>query len=464
MNPDICDNEILPDNNLYKIYRNDRIDRRGGGVLVAIKKTLQSYCIDNTSSLEIVWAAFPMSSGTILIGACYRAPASDNSFLNSLRDSVSEALHLCPANHVYLFGDFNFMLIDWEHMSSSCHASLELINLTLDFNLFQIIKEPTRALNILDLVFTNVPDTVVSLSNVDGFSDHNLIQLTLNIPKPVPGTTKKQIRDYNRANYDEINSELEHFFHEVLLPSFNFRSVNDNWVLYRDKLSKLVDRYVPVVSISNDNSSPWFTQSLRKLRNKKKRSYKRAKHVRTSEAWQAYKDCLKSYCSAISLAKQKYYSQDLPSLLNSNPKKFWRTISPAREANTITLHGTDNIPIPSADCPTVFNTFFSSVFTQEDYSNVPTFSDLDAAYMEPITITVEGIVSLISNLKISTSAGIDNINSKILKNTLAISSQILCHIFQQSLTSGELPADWLVGKIIPIHKTGDIHSPDNPYL
>lgn len=215
------------------------------------------------------------------------------------------------------------------------------------------------------------------------------------------------------------------------------------------------------MSITNDKLSPWFSKSLSKLRNKKKRLYNRAKRLRTDGAWQAYKHCLKTYCSAITSAKDKYYSQDLPSLLQSNPKKFWRTISPVRDTNTITLHGTDKIPIPIADCPSVFNRFFSSVFTQEDSSNVPTFPELDAAYMEPITVTVGGIGSLINNLKLSTSAGIDNINSKILKNTLPISSKILCQIFDQSLTSGMLPDDWLIGKIKPIHKTGDVHSPDN---
>lgn len=139
-------------------------------------------------------------------------PDCNHSFLNDLRDSVTKALQLCPSNHVYLLGDFNFPLIDWEHMSSSCHASLELINLTLDFNLFQIVKAPTRTSNILDLVFTNAPDTITSISNMSGFSDHNLIQLAVSIPKPVSGTTTKQIRDYNRANYDEINSQLEEFF------------------------------------------------------------------------------------------------------------------------------------------------------------------------------------------------------------------------------------------------------------
>lgn len=212
LNPDIGDNETLPHNDLYKIYRNDHINRRGGGVLLAIKKMLHSHFTDSKSSLKIVWAALSMSSSVVLIGACYRAPDSDHSFLKDPRDSFSHVIQLCPSNHVYLLGDFNFRLIDWEHMSSSCHESLELINLTLDFNVFQVGKEPTRASNILDLVFTNAPYTILSISNVSGFSDHNLLQLNLSIPKPVYGKTTKRIRDYNRGNYAAINIEREQFF------------------------------------------------------------------------------------------------------------------------------------------------------------------------------------------------------------------------------------------------------------
>lgn len=54
LHPDVNDNEIIPDNNSYNIYRNDRVDRRGGGVLLAVKKTLSSYLINSNSALEIV--------------------------------------------------------------------------------------------------------------------------------------------------------------------------------------------------------------------------------------------------------------------------------------------------------------------------------------------------------------------------------------------------------------------------
>lgn len=81
--------------------------------------------------------------------------------------------------------------------------------------------------------------------------------------------------------------------------------------------------------------------------------------------------------------------------------------------------------------------------------------------MEFIEITIAGIERLIDNLKISTSAGIDNINSKILKGTVTSSSKFLYHIFRQSLASGQLPSDWKIGKIVPVHKIGDKGSPNN---
>lgn len=112
-------------------------------------------------------------------------------------------------------------------------------------------------------------------------------------------------------------------------------------------------------------------------------------------------------------------------------------------------------------CPTVFNEFFTSIFTRADQSNVPSVTDLDYSYMSPIVITSIGINKLINNLDISTSSGADNICSKILKNTSAISSDILCLLFQQSLSSCCIPTDWKLGKIVPIFKSGSKSSVTN---
>lgn len=137
-------------------------------------------------------------------------------------------LELFPTDITYLFGDFNFPLIDWEGLSSPCNMSTEFINLTLDYDLSQTVSQPTRVSNILDFILTDNPETVVHIEHLDGFSDHNLLQLTLNVLSPVYNTLPKLIRDNNKGNYIVITTELKMLWEHEMLPSFYDRSVEEN--------------------------------------------------------------------------------------------------------------------------------------------------------------------------------------------------------------------------------------------
>lgn len=461
LHADVCDTELYHASNQYSIYRHDRAHKKGGGVLFAIKRSIPSFLVDTNTPLDIVWVACPTLPGKLLMGVCYRPPSSDRLFVSELHKSIARALDLFPTRKIYLFGDFNFPDINWSLMSSSSSASSEFIELCYDFNFTQLVSQPTRDTNILDLILTTEPHTIGPVVQLDGFSDHNLLQFSINIPLKFPGVQRKVIRDYSKANYDQMNAELDVFLHDTFLPSFTKRSVQENWNSFKNIMALLIDKYVPLITISNDKSNPWFNKSLRSLRNKKKRLYASAKRSSSTKSWSTYKDCLKSYSLAISEAKKKYFSADLSSLLHTNPKKFWRAISPDRGSDIVSLHNADNIPVSASECASTFNSFFCSVFTNEDFSSVPCVSDLEYCFMSPISVTAEGICKLIHGLKVSTSCGVDNINSKVLRNTSASSSQILCHIFQQSLSTGQLPTDWKIAKVIPIFKDGNKHSPGN---
>lgn len=126
LNPDITNDEILPLTQSYSIYRKDRSGKRGGGVLLAIRNSLPSFIIDTNSSLEIVWVAVMINTTKLLLGACYRPPDASSSFVADLRNSLTTAVHLCPTHSVYLFGDFNFPLINWDNLSSTCRTSVSL--------------------------------------------------------------------------------------------------------------------------------------------------------------------------------------------------------------------------------------------------------------------------------------------------------------------------------------------------
>lgn len=197
----IKNDEIFSFSNMYDIYRCDHSLKRGGSVLIGVKKAITSFLVNTNSDLEIIWVACTISSSRILIGNRYRAPDCNSSFINALRDTINKAIELFPADSVYLLGDFNYPLIDWAKLSSPCHTSSEFINLSLDFNLFQAVTKPTRGSNVLDLLLSTAPETIGHIEYLDGFSDHHLLQITINITPQVTGVTRKQIRDYNKGNY-----------------------------------------------------------------------------------------------------------------------------------------------------------------------------------------------------------------------------------------------------------------------
>lgn len=81
--------------------------------------------------------------------------------------------------------------------------------------------------------------------------------------------------------------------------------------------------------------------------------------------------------------------------------------------------------------------------------------------MYPVTIDAVGVQRLIHNLKLSSCCGVDEINPKFLKNTELFSSIFLSLVFSQSIQCSTLPLDWKVGKVVPLHKSGNTQSPLN---
>lgn len=140
-------------------------------------------------------------------------------------------------------------------------------------------------------------------------------------------------------------------------------------------------------------------------------------------------------------------------MLHDNPKQFWKILNP-NHSQPLSLHDDQNQPIPDCDTAEALNRTFSSTFTQEPIDNLPDFPPSAHNTMADITFNAAGIANVIDSIKLTSSAGVDGINSKILKRTKHAISEMLCHIFQQSLSLGEVPDDWKVGKIIPVPKKG----------
>lgn len=174
-----------------------------------------------------------------VFGICYRPPDSPNSFCSLLERALTKVKEKLPDASIFLFGDFNYPSISWPLLStpnaSPTNEANQFIHLTLDFNLHQVISCPTRGNSTLDLLLTTNPDDVNSVTVLPGISDHSVLHICLSLPLIKKSPETKTITDYKRGNYDAINMGLAQF-HETFRHSYQNRTVNANWELFRNKL------------------------------------------------------------------------------------------------------------------------------------------------------------------------------------------------------------------------------------
>lgn len=145
---------------------------------------------------------------------------------------------------------------------------------------------------------------------------------------------------------------------------FDGHSVEENWTRFKHIVNTLTDTYIPLRRLAPRTSSPWFNRSLNTLKNKKKRLYRAAKFSGDATRWTAYHSAECIYRSELHKAKDTFFNRTLPSILQTNPKKFWSVFTDPRSQNFV-LRGPNGDVIPSRDCANAFNeefiTFFPSI-------------------------------------------------------------------------------------------------------
>ncbi|XP_072041142.1 uncharacterized protein [Amphiura filiformis] len=209
----VSNSEIFPTG--YSVVRKDRPtgnnDRSHGGIFIAMRSDLiASHRIDLDEQCEILWVQLEIvGSKSVLIGAFYRPPDSGGDILDHLHTSLAK-IDMSKGHTIWLGGDFNLSHIDWEAQSimSKCPKPglcRNLIDITNEFGLEQIVRKPTRGNNILDLFFTSNSTLVEKSVVVPGMSDHNGIPLVTVHTKPVINKAKpRKVFSYHKANWDSI--------------------------------------------------------------------------------------------------------------------------------------------------------------------------------------------------------------------------------------------------------------------
>ena len=115
-----------------------------------------------------------------------------------------------------------------------------------------------------------------------------------------------------------------------------------------------------------------------------------------------------------------------------------------------------SLTVDDKDTANTLNYFFSSVFTQENADDIPSFETRNTgSSLTHVAITVDVVWKQLCKLKSYKSGGPDNCHPRVLLELKESVVQPLYLIFSKSLRDGILPTMWKKATVTAIHKKGD---------
>ena len=212
---------------------------------------------------EILWVKLATKDTKNLhICAYYRPHVSDEESLKNFTLSLQK---VCSNDKrkVLIAGDQNFPDWDWTLNALKPEPSYprlhkDFADLLHDNSLEQMVTEPTRGDNTLDLVITNTPFLVPRIHTIPGMSDHEAVFFELkcrvlrNIKKP------HKVLLYNQANYDEMKNDLKETSSTIQSMKSENKSADELWNYFETSLHATIDKNVPSKMTSKKTSLPWI--------------------------------------------------------------------------------------------------------------------------------------------------------------------------------------------------------------
>jgi hypothetical protein len=470
LKPDIQTSECFPPH--FTVYRKDRATHAGGVFIAVNSDIISSELKEIEPEAEEIWVKVNIVGSRDLYLCSHYRP---NITYKTSIPNFSKSLHKIGNHnaHVFIGGDFNLPDWDWESnklkpkaKESTQHTAF--IELLHDFGLTQLVLKPTRINNTLDLMITNNQSRVNRTEILPGISDHDTILCELDISPSKVNQPKRDIPQYNRANWDSLRTSIINLSEDINSKA-STSSVEDLWNLFSKGLEKSIQEHVPHKTCTNKYHLPWLSPEIKHLIQKRNRTYRAMKKSNDNHLRQNF-NILKSKIQRKLRNAYWQYVENIvvePDQKQTTSKKFYTYLKHNKtdRSGIAPLRDQGRLHTDPIDKANILNQQFQSVFTKENPLPLSALSKdkLPSPYptMPEIQVTENGILKLLQNLNPYKAAGPDNIKPIILKTLAPEIAPILTTIFIKSLESGVVPSDWRNANVSPIFKKGSRYDPSN---
>ena len=478
----------------YQTLRSDRPTRVGGGCLLYVHDQLVITETDSYADAQNNMVMCYVKSCHTLCATVYRPPGPDSpgfkSLLENLQSHIDEISESGTSPDIYITGDFNYP--DWDWNQNSPEAGMETHGKYLaefiDRNfLTQMVKNPTRGANILDLILTNVPRYVADVQVMPTpISDHDMVKVRLgfNLIKPRSSVTPPldpfsfRSVNFHEADYNAVNNELS---------IINWTSL---WELCEGELDNFLELFrLTILQITLVHSPKKETpeQENKRIRRRNKDTYvlkrrRRKMNARIraltlinphSETLQKLKEEVARLCYDIQegiLSKISKKEKKAVETIKKNPKYFFSYAKRLQKTRS-------TIPVlKDKDGTLVENPTLKAEILQNQYQKV--FSDPEKANVEKclqspgipqglgsvfndLSFTRMDIIEALGELDPYSAAPDDEIPARVLTSCKEMLADPLTLLWSKSFDEGYIPETLKTQFISPIFKKGDRTDPSN---
>ena len=314
----VSNTEIIPDNMNYTIYRKDRDDGYGGVMIAVSKHILSTRLPDLETCCENLWIKLSIPAcKDLYLCTYYRPHISDLISLEQLNNSLSKVMISTKNPMIWLSGDFNAPNINWQTLSippESPYLNTQqlLLDITQDYDLSQMVLNPTRLNNTLDLFLTNFPNLINNVQIVPGLSDHDVVVIQSKMRTPTLKQASRKIPLYNKANWEAIRNDLQSLEGVIRDLTSKDTNIDKLWEIFRDSILHTIDKHIPHKTSRKRCTLPWISIQLRRQIKKRNKLYHKAKQTGSADTYNKFLDLKHSIQSDL----RKSYWQYINNLIS----------------------------------------------------------------------------------------------------------------------------------------------------
>ena len=420
----------------------------------------------------------------------YRPPDTKSHEFNPILSEIQKLLKNLekPEPTIILSGDLNFPFVKWKRLpDNSCsweyksHTNAttdekqqfeRLLEVCGDHFMLQMIEEPTRERNTLDLMFTNEVNLVTAVEvTKSSYSDHDIIEMSTNYSlKEKEECNREQSEDneFRTLNFraksvkwKNIAGMIEDIDWDQEFESRNSIAGTKNML---EKFTKCAKENAPKRNTQSNGSK--IPKERKKLHNRIK-MLKRKKHIAHSKERKRRleKQILETEQKIIESKRNERLDKEKQCIesMKDNPKVFYSFINKQRNRRVEVgpFKKDEKFIYDGKEISNCLKTEFTSQMNERTNRENPVrFDEVNEGDLHDIEVTRKKVEDAIDELDENSTAGPDGIPAIFLKKTKKAISKPLALLLRKIIDEGVIYELFKTAYVTPIHKGGSRQKPE----